>query len=76
LIENFVIFLNWKLGFLNIKFRGNAKFLEVRPIRVVWMALNVEWCNEKKKKKKEKKRKKDLRWSATLEGKKGKEKNL
>jgi len=40
---------------LNIKFRGNAKFLEVRPIRVVWMALNVEWCNEKKRKKKEKK---------------------
>jgi hypothetical protein len=55
---------------LNIKFRGNAKFLEVRPIRVVWMALNVEWCDEKRK------RKKDLRWSATLEGKKGKEKNL
>jgi len=51
LIENFIIFLNWELGFLNIKFRGNAKFLEVRPIRVVWMALNVEWCNEKKKKK-------------------------
>jgi hypothetical protein len=62
--------LNWELGFLNIKFRGNAKFLEVRPIRVVWMALNVEWCDEKKK------RKKDLRWLATLEGKKGKEKNL
>jgi hypothetical protein len=39
---------------LNIKFRGNAKFLEVRPIRVVWMALNVEWCNEKKRKKKKK----------------------
>jgi hypothetical protein len=44
--------LNWELGFLNIKFRGNAKFLEVRPIRVVWMALNAEWWNEKKKKKK------------------------
>jgi len=58
---------------LNIKFRGNAKFLEVRPIRVVWMALNVEWCNEKKKKRKSKK---DSRWPATLEGKKGKEKNL
>jgi hypothetical protein len=54
---------------LNIKFRGNAKFLEVRPIRVVWMALNVEWCNEKK-------RKKHSRWPTTLEGKKGKEKNL
>jgi hypothetical protein len=61
--------LNWELGFLNIKFRGNAKFLEVRPIRVVWMALNVEWCNEKK-------RKKHSRWPTTLEGKKGKEKNL
>jgi len=54
---------------LNIKFRGNAKFLEVRPIRVVWMALNVEWCNEKKKKKK-------IQGGRPLEGKKGKEKNL
>jgi hypothetical protein len=35
---------------LNIKFRGNVKFLEARPIRVIGMALNVVGCNGKKKK--------------------------
>jgi hypothetical protein len=35
---------------LNIKFGGNAKFLEARPIRVIVMTLNVERCNGKKKK--------------------------
>jgi hypothetical protein len=61
--------LNYELGFLNIKFEGNAKFLEARPIRVIRMALNVEGCNGKKKRE-------HIQGDRPLEGNKREEENL